>query len=126
MLPPHHTSARYQRGCRCLDCKRANRDTKRAWRLRYNKSEQLDEYGLPRIKYPALEAWRDQAACGDLCRRGAAEAIWWVDPRHPKTSVAREICWRCPVREDCLAWAMRLPEPAGIWGGLTPAERNQP
>lgn len=124
MLPPHHTSARYQRGCRCQDCKRANRDTKRAWRLRYKKADHTDDYGLPRTRYPVLEQWRDRALCGQLCRQGAADAIWWVEARHPKADVARQICQACPVQDDCRTWALNLPEPIGIWGGLTPTERK--
>jgi len=36
---------------------------------------------------------------------------------------AQQICARCPVRQECLEWAMRTPETHGIWGGTTPEER---
>ena len=36
---------------------------------------------------------------------------------------AQRICADCPVRQQCLEFAMRTREPAGIWGGTTPEER---
>jgi WhiB family transcriptional regulator, redox-sensing transcriptional regulator len=29
----------------------------------------------------------------------------------------------CPVRDDCLAFAVRTRQAHGIWGGMTPGER---
>ena len=37
--------------------------------------------------------------------------------------IAKQFCAPCPVREACLAEALRLGERWGVWGGLTPAER---
>lgn len=36
---------------------------------------------------------------------------------------AREICGMCPVRAECLEWAMDLGDDHGMWGGLTARER---
>jgi WhiB family transcriptional regulator, redox-sensing transcriptional regulator len=36
---------------------------------------------------------------------------------------AKAICASCPVRDDCLAFAVRTRQPHGIWGGMTPGER---
>jgi WhiB family redox-sensing transcriptional regulator len=33
------------------------------------------------------------------------------------------ICAGCPVKQQCLDFAMRTREPAGIWGGTTPEDR---
>ncbi len=38
---------------------------------------------------------------------------------------ARSVCRRCPVREECLAYAFDSGEEWGIWGGLTSAERRE-
>ena len=43
--------------------------------------------------------------------------------RQTRTEIARGICNRCPVRNECLATALANQEPYGIWGGYTPAER---
>lgn len=36
---------------------------------------------------------------------------------------ALRICARCPVRRECLDFAVRMGEAHGIWGGTTPDER---
>jgi len=40
-------------------------------------------------------------------------------------AMARRICQGCPVRPECLAYALDTAEEHGIWGGLDPAERAQ-
>src|SRR5713226_7043708 len=37
---------------------------------------------------------------------------------------AKAICWLCPVKPECLAWALLTRQDAGIWGGLTKEERR--
>ena len=37
---------------------------------------------------------------------------------------AKVICSRCPVRIDCLEYAIRIREPHGVWGGMSEAERR--
>jgi WhiB family redox-sensing transcriptional regulator len=37
---------------------------------------------------------------------------------------AKGICARCPVRIECLEYAVRIREPHGIWGGLNELERR--
>ena len=39
------------------------------------------------------------------------------------TAIAKGICRSCPVRWDCLVYAIDTRQPDGIWGGLTPDER---
>ena len=66
-----------------------------------------------------LEAWRDEA----LCRQ--------VDPElfFPETGgssrAAKQICAGCPVRAECLDWAIAHDQRYGVWGGLTVSERTQ-
>jgi WhiB family redox-sensing transcriptional regulator len=40
-----------------------------------------------------------------------------------QVSRALLICGGCLVKDQCLDFAMRTREPAGIWGGTTPEER---
>lgn len=37
--------------------------------------------------------------------------------------VAKELCFKCKHRIECLAWGMKN-EKHGIWGGLTPRQRH--
>lgn len=38
---------------------------------------------------------------------------------------ARAICSLCPVRPECLAYALADPESAGVWGGISERERRK-
>jgi WhiB family redox-sensing transcriptional regulator len=38
---------------------------------------------------------------------------------------AKAICAGCPVREECLEYAMRWDQLCGVWGGLSERERRQ-
>jgi WhiB family redox-sensing transcriptional regulator len=61
--------------------------------------------------------WRAQAAC-----RGQPTVLWFRDGR--SASVACEICAGCPVRQECLDYALMLgPQLRGIWGGTVEHQR---
>lgn len=43
---------------------------------------------------------------------------------------AKAVCFTCPVRKECLQYALRLPalyggDGGGIWGGTSAAERDR-
>lgn len=38
--------------------------------------------------------------------------------------LAKQICSECPVRIECLTWALKNDEEFGIWGGFSPKERR--
>ncbi|QDB78094.1 WhiB family transcriptional regulator [Georgenia sp. 311] len=63
------------------------------------------------------QTWAARAACrqvepDELFVRGAAQRA------------ARELCFRCPVRMECLADALDAHVTFGVWGGLTERERR--
>tara|TARA_R110000822_G_scaffold92393_6_gene213112 strand:+ start:412 stop:672 length:261 start_codon:yes stop_codon:yes gene_type:complete len=37
--------------------------------------------------------------------------------------LAKRLCDSCPVKIDCLSYAIQAEEVWGVWGGTTPAER---
>ncbi len=37
---------------------------------------------------------------------------------------AKAVCFRCPVREACLEYALATDQPFGVWGGTNEAERR--
>lgn len=38
---------------------------------------------------------------------------------------AVEMCKQCPVQKECAEYAIAANEPYGLWGGLTPRERQR-
>jgi WhiB family redox-sensing transcriptional regulator len=44
--------------------------------------------------------------------------------RQTREAAAKRICADCPVRRECLEYALRVREPFGIWGGLNESERR--
>ncbi len=63
----------------------------------------------------------DRAACTD----GDPER-WFPGPNTPQRDIAVvvAVCVGCPVRGDCLAFAVEHDERYGIWGGLTAEARR--
>jgi WhiB family transcriptional regulator, redox-sensing transcriptional regulator len=70
-----------------------------------------------------IEHWTDRAAC-----RGVDPELFYpvstAGPALVQVDEAKKVCAACPVTADCLAWALRAGEPAGVWGGTTPEERR--
>lgn len=68
-------------------------------------------------------AWHERAHCRDT----DPDALF--PEREPGGSAhvatVKRICQGCPVRGDCLGYALAHPEVVGIWGGLTEPERRR-
>lgn len=47
------------------------------------------------------------------------------DEKMAREARAKSICARCPVKQPCLDYAIRIREPHGIWGGYNEVERRQ-
>ena len=83
---------------------------------------------IRRLPQPQVTYWDWQlnAAC-----RGMASTIFFHPPaergdaREARISQAKAVCRTCPVIEQCMVHALRIPEPYGIWGGLSEDERAQ-
>ena len=78
-----------------------------------------------------LSAQLLQEARSDTARGWAARALcadWdpaaFFPPGDDATQETRDICAACPVRAQCLAYAVTANERFGIWGGLDPQERH--
>lgn len=73
-----------------------------------------------RNEHLVIGDWIHQGECR---KPGRNPEWWWAEPSDPITTVALQLCWQCPVRAQCLAHALNLPERHGIWGGHLPHER---
>lgn len=63
--------------------------------------------------------WQAAAAC-----RGTDPDLFFTE-RGEKTSDAKAVCGGCPVREECLDYALDNVEKFGVWGGLSERERRR-
>lgn len=77
---------------------------------------------------PTLDtSWHDHAAC-----KSEDPTLFFI-PDEPEEGfdrayrerAARRVCASCPVSTECLRHALTRPEEFGIWGGLTPHERER-
>ena len=67
-----------------------------------------------------MSHWSDSAACKTMTdlfypQRGDNDAA----------AAAKAVCRRCPVKVQCLDFAMTFEESEGIWGGTSGYERRQ-
>ena len=67
----------------------------------------------------ATEAWRMDA----LCAETDPEAFF--PEKGGSTRDAKRVCGGCPVRAECLEFALANDERFGIWGGLSERERRR-
>ncbi|MEV4948896.1 WhiB family transcriptional regulator [Streptomyces sp. NPDC053755] len=71
-----------------------------------------------------MESWRASAACTNV----DPDLFFPVGTGAPaliQAEEAKEVCRRCPVRRECLEWAMDdSRQVTGVWGGLTEDERR--
>lgn len=69
--------------------------------------------------------WHSEAAC-----RSDEAGLFFAPSKEPtaarlsREENAKRVCARCPVMLECREHALRQPEPYGVWGGLTAAERR--
>ena len=75
--------------------------------------------------------WRDRGACHETSPTGKPlhnpELFFPVGTTGPallQTASAKAVCARCPVMDECLAWALGSNIEFGVWGGLSEGERR--
>ncbi|WP_350277899.1 WhiB family transcriptional regulator [Kribbella sp. HUAS MG21] len=68
-------------------------------------------------------SWLPRAACRDE-DPDLFFPIGTTGPALQQIEAAKQICHRCEVTDACLEWALRTGQDAGVWGGLSDAERR--
>jgi hypothetical protein len=74
--------------------------------------------------YLALAKAIEEAPSIPPCQTTDPE-VWFADYEDVGNQyrVAKKLCGQCPVKNECLEYALESYEPYGIWGGLSPRER---
>ncbi|MBT2411441.1 WhiB family transcriptional regulator [Streptomyces sp. ISL-12] len=70
-----------------------------------------------------MDDWREHAAC----RAEDPDLFFPVGTSGPallQTEQAKAVCRRCPVRDQCLEWALDTGQSIGVWGGTDENERR--
>ncbi|MEP7053874.1 MAG: WhiB family transcriptional regulator [Actinomycetota bacterium] len=82
---------------------------------------------VSRLPAPISETydWQLSGAC-----RGTDPSLFFLPeaergPRKARRErAAKAVCRTCPVIDQCAAFALSTREPYGVWGGLTPEDRE--
>ncbi|MFD0020481.1 WhiB family transcriptional regulator [Streptomyces sp. NPDC058382] len=67
--------------------------------------------------------WREHAACRDE-DPDLFFPIGTTGPALVQAEDAKAVCHGCPVRQECLHWALENGQDSGVWGGLGETERR--
>ncbi|AXL92467.1 WhiB family transcriptional regulator [Streptomyces sp. CB09001] len=70
-----------------------------------------------------MDNWREHAAC----RTEDPDLFFPIGTTGPaalQTEQAKAVCRTCPVREQCLRWALDTGQTIGVWGGTSELERR--
>lgn len=68
-------------------------------------------------------AWRQEAACRDL-DPNLFFPVGVTGPAVEQIATAKDICEHCPVRGECLDFAITSNQEFGVWGGTSEDERR--
>lgn len=68
---------------------------------------------------PDVADWRVSAVCAQT-----DPGLFYPD-KGESARPGKKVCTGCPVRAQCLQWALKHDERHGIWGGLSDRERRR-
>ena len=75
------------------------------------------------MSYPLQHGWAARGAC----RHSDPDLFFPVAARGPalrQLAQAKRVCERCPVRVQCLEYALQSGQSFGVWGGASAEERR--
>lgn len=66
--------------------------------------------------------WMLQGVCAQV--GATADHDLWFPPLGYNGREAKKVCAGCPVRDECLEYALGGRETQGVWGGLSSRQRQ--
>lgn len=73
------------------------------------------------VFFDVQEPWYEEAACATY----SAEVFFPPSEIPLAANQAKAICEGCPVREECLSFALETAQAEGVWGGMDAGERRR-
>lgn len=70
------------------------------------------------LKLPAIDVRWELRACA------GSDPDLFFDQDLVTEPIARDICWTCPIRLECLTWALETKQEFGMWGGMSEKQRK--
>lgn len=80
--------------------------------------------GRPQGAHGVDRKAEDFDAFADNCNAKGAPLSTFYPERGDDTRAAKRMCIPCPVRQQCLDYALKYSERFGIWGGYSETERR--
>lgn len=71
------------------------------------------------LGYTEATDWQESALCAQ------SDPDEWFQEKGGSTKTAKSVCHDCPVKADCLEYALANDERFGVWGGLSAIERRR-
>jgi WhiB family redox-sensing transcriptional regulator len=69
--------------------------------------------------------WQHQGACVDKDPESFfLESNMRGKQKRDREQTAIAVCNTCPVKQECLDHALKVPEMYGVWGGMTEEQRH--
>ncbi|MEV4161440.1 WhiB family transcriptional regulator [Nonomuraea dietziae] len=68
-----------------------------------------------------MSVWQDKALCAEV----DPDLFFPVCDDARSAANAKKICAACPVRNECLTYALVRGERYGVWGGMSGQERRE-
>lgn len=86
--------------------------------------DRMDPRTVELTTIPILRPFDDQPwATHGICRQTDPENFYPI--KGGTTRPAKAVCYECPVRLQCLEYALANNEKYGVWGGLSEYERSK-
>src|SRR3954466_14304498 len=86
--------------------------------VRIERFPEVDVASLPTHPTPP-DFWQERAACFGV------EPDVFFPVSEEEAGPALAFCAVCPIREECLSWALKNGERYGVWGGTTEQQRRR-
>jgi WhiB family redox-sensing transcriptional regulator len=86
--------------------------------VRIERLPDVDVASLPTHPTPP-DFWQERAACFGV------EPDVFFPISEEEAGPALAFCGACPIREECLSWALKNGERYGVWGGTTEQQRRR-